>query len=457
MKRAIGITRVSSEGDRETIHSYATQAARIEASCKQDGLELLYVGQERNVSGGTNLANRPELSRAVEAIEAGQADVIVAAYFDRFFRSLETQGEVVRRVEAAGGDVLTLDHGMLTNATPAKRLEAHIVGAMAQFFKEQTSSKVKDAHRAAVAAGKIPYPIIPLGYQKGADGVLQPHSTSAIVVELFERRAAGESLHSLARWMTSIGHPKSTTGIRTILKSRVYLGELHFGELSNPTAHEPIVSHELFDRAQRGTGKPGRPPLGEPRLLARLGLLKCACGASMALGSSVQVLPLAGQRTYYLYKCGRNPRCLTGTKVSIQAHIAETVVLDAVRDALRDAQGHASIAESAQDAASRLASAQVALDAYLDVLRLSGAENEPNAVENVTALKQARDDAQAELDSIPTDRSLTLDAAAILDGDDLDAKRDLIRLAVQQITVAPAVGYGRASNAAGRVTIQLRS
>jgi len=127
---------------------------------------LLYVGRERNVSGGANLANRPELSRAVEAVEAGNADIIVAAYFDRFFRSLEVQGEVIGRIERAGGELLTLDHGRLTNGTPANRLQANIVGAMAQFFREQTAEKSAAGQAAAVARGATPWARIPLGYTR---------------------------------------------------------------------------------------------------------------------------------------------------------------------------------------------------------------------------------------------------------------------------------------------------
>ena len=41
-----------------------------------------------SVSGGKSLDQRPGLSAAVAAIEAGEADVVAAAYFDRLFRSL---------------------------------------------------------------------------------------------------------------------------------------------------------------------------------------------------------------------------------------------------------------------------------------------------------------------------------------------------------------------------------
>ena len=81
-RRAVGITRVSFEGGRQEprLYSYDTQAAAIRASCEQQGMTVEWIGQERAVSGGADLANRPELSRTLAAVEAGEADVIVAAY-----------------------------------------------------------------------------------------------------------------------------------------------------------------------------------------------------------------------------------------------------------------------------------------------------------------------------------------------------------------------------------------
>src|SRR3954447_10074273 len=101
-RRAVGIIRVSRTGGRngERYVSPGKQRERIETACERDGLELVNVHEELDVSGGKPLDQRPGLSAAVAAIEAGTADVVASAYFDRMFRSLTTQGEVVERVEA---------------------------------------------------------------------------------------------------------------------------------------------------------------------------------------------------------------------------------------------------------------------------------------------------------------------------------------------------------------------
>jgi DNA invertase Pin-like site-specific DNA recombinase len=94
-RKAIGLVRVSETKGRDgdSFASPAEQLDRIRAACEHDGLRLVETYDELDVSGGKPLEQRPGLSRAVAAIESGAADVIAAAYFDRLFRSLSTQGK----------------------------------------------------------------------------------------------------------------------------------------------------------------------------------------------------------------------------------------------------------------------------------------------------------------------------------------------------------------------------
>src|SRR5262245_49031896 len=83
-RRAIGIVRVSHVGGREgeRFVSPAEQRDRIGSACARDGLELVDVLDELDVSGGASIDKRPGLGRAVAMVEDGEADIIVVAYFD---------------------------------------------------------------------------------------------------------------------------------------------------------------------------------------------------------------------------------------------------------------------------------------------------------------------------------------------------------------------------------------
>src|SRR4029450_13414645 len=106
-RRAVGVIRISRVGDREgdRFISPITQREAIERLCAQRGWRLVDIFEEPNVSGGRALNRRPGLMNAVKAIEARRADVLVVAFFDRLARSVKVFGEVLERVEAAGGSV----------------------------------------------------------------------------------------------------------------------------------------------------------------------------------------------------------------------------------------------------------------------------------------------------------------------------------------------------------------
>src|SRR5207247_1510642 len=119
----------------------------------------------------------------------------------------------------------------------------------------------------------------------------------------------------------------SYNGTRSLVGSRLLIGEIHFGDLVNLHAHEPIVDREVWMRAQRVRAQRGRRSKSE-RLLARLGVLRCAsCDARMVVGTS-------HNSQYFLYRCPPNGDC--DRRVTISAELVEGIVTDHVRAALAD-------------------------------------------------------------------------------------------------------------------------
>jgi Recombinase zinc beta ribbon domain len=106
-----------------------------------------------------------------------------------------------------------------------------------------------------------------------------------------------------------------------MLRSPMYLGEIHFGELHNTRAHEAIITDRaLFERVQRRTVSRGRQAKSE-RLLARLGVLRCGtCGSRMMINSD------SGS-----YRCGDTSANRCRRRAAVKADRVEAIVLDAVR------------------------------------------------------------------------------------------------------------------------------
>jgi site-specific DNA recombinase len=284
--RDVVVVRVSEKGDREDEHFHSPEV-QVEAAMRwaKDRGERLAGSPipEIDVSGRLPLSRRPGLLAAIEMIEAGRADQLVVAYFDRLVRSLKVQLEVIERVEGAGGEIFALDHGKLTNGTAAQRLSTNMLGSVFQYFAEITGEKVTAAQARAVARGVYPHPRIPVGYVRGEDGVLVVEPAAArVVVRAFKCRDLGASLVEIQAWLAENGIERALSGVAWMLRSRMYLGEIHFGELHNLHAHEAIIRDRgLFERVQRRTISRGRQAKSE-RLLARLGVLRCGtCGSPL--------------------------------------------------------------------------------------------------------------------------------------------------------------------------------
>jgi DNA invertase Pin-like site-specific DNA recombinase len=453
-RRAIGIIRVSQTKGREgeRFVSPEEQRERIEDACARDGLKLLTIYEELDVSGGKSLANRPGLSAAVAAVEAGEADVIAAAYFDRLFRSLSTQAEVLDRIERAGGQVLAVDVGRVTNGSAGQWLSGTMMGAVSEYFRRSAKERSAEGQAKAVARGAMPWSHVPIGYARRDDGTLEPDPQQVpIARKVFEMRAERKPISAIRKMLKAHGIERSFRGVQTMLSNRAYLGEIHFGKLVNLRAHEPIIDHELWQRVQRMRAQRGRLSKSD-RLLARLGVLRCGC-----CGARLTAMKLPRQDDYPIYRCPSTNDC--PRHVTISAEIAEEVVSSAVRKALADAEGRASAAESARKAVADRDAAQANLDAAIRTLTAAGLINEPSAVEQLTELREVRDEKQAKVDQIGPEASRTVNAADDWDSLSLEARRALIRASVKSAIVAPANrgGPSRRERAAERITVHLFS
>ena len=438
-RRAVGVVRVSRVGDRdgERFVSPTEQRERIEKACTQDGLALVDVFEELDVSGGAPLARRPGLGRAVELVERGGADVLVVAYFDRLVRSLIVQREVVERVEVAGGAILAVDVGEVRADTASRWLSSTMLGMVAEYHRRVTAERTADAKQRAIARGVPPFPNVPPGYRRTADGSLKPNPREAkIVARAFDMRAAGSTVAEVREYLRDHGIERSFHGVQALLASRILLGELRFGKIVNPKAHAAIVSRDVFNRVQRMRVARGRRPKSE-RLLARLGVLRCAtCGARLVVGSTDQP---SGR--YWFYRC--NPTSDCPHRVTISADIAEEAVVNEVKRLLRGRRGTASLEKGLAKAEDDLAAREKALDAAVGAF--TGLEDVESARDRLLTLHDECDAARDRVDEL---RAASAPALTITASDDwerlnLAERRALVRAIIERVDVAPGRGADR--------------
>jgi DNA invertase Pin-like site-specific DNA recombinase len=420
------------------------QEQRIATACEHDGLELVDVVQELDVSGGTPLDRRPGLRRAVEMVESGDVSVLVVAYFDRLVRSLTVQREVVERVEKAGGGIIAVDVGEVRADTASRWLSSTMLGMVAEYHRRVTAERTQDAKRRAVARGVPPFPLIPPGYRRTDEGQIEPDPEQApAVTEAFRLRAGGATVMQVREHLRQHGVERSFHGTQALLKSRIPLGEFRFGELVNTDSHLAIVEPAVWQAVQRMRSPRGRRATSE-RLLARLGVLRCAsCGSRMVVGTTTQ-----GGKVYGFYRCRPVGDCTR--RVTISADAAEQAVVAFVRDVLEGMRGTASIDDGIGEAERALDASEKELDAA--VRAFTSLEDVDAARERLSELREKRDRARDRLAEL---QDAAIPAVAITATGDwdrltLDEQRALVRAVVDRADVSPGRGPDR-------ITFKLRS
>ena len=412
--RGIGIVRVSQRDD-DNGHSPEVQARAMLKQAQGGGFTLDPAdiwdenvddnGRVRPASGGALLDDRPKLRAAVEAVERGEAGVIVAERFDRLFRNLDVQREVIRRVEAAGGLLVTAA-GNISHATAEAELHANLNGAIAHYAKRTAMERSWAAVEIAIEEGRVPWKNTTPGYDTDERGRLVPNSQARTVARAFRMRANGATIAEVRTFLRENGIVRSYHGTTTLLTSRVVLGEIHFGSHTpNPSAHKPIVDRDVWQAVQRMKASRGRKAKSE-RLLARLGVLVCeSCKGRMVVGTQTQ-----NGRSYPFYRCG-HVREDCPKRVTIGAEIAENVVVDAVRSAISRDEGRASAEANVRDAEAALEAAEIALKNAIRSLAVVA--DEPETQSRLLELRQDRDRAREHLDQLGGQR-----AAVVINGAD---------------------------------------
>ncbi len=438
-KRAIGIVRVSRVGGREgeRFISPDDQRKRIEDACARDGMRLVAIHEEMDVSGGNALADRIGLNKAVAGNRGRQGGRRCRRLLRSAVPLLSTQREVIERVEAAGGEVLAIDIGRVSNGNASQRLTGTMLGAVAEYHRVKTKETLADVQERCVARGAPPWSRVPLGYRRQEDGTYVPDpQTVPIAQRAFAMRLEGASITDIRAMLIANGDERSSRGVQVMLANRIYLGQLHFGKLVNQRACEPIIDRELFERVQKLRVPRGPKPKSD-FLLARLGVLRCgSCGARMSAGVRQP------HRGVPVYRCGStNIGC--SQHMAISAQVAEDTIVAWVKNALAGLTGKASSASGVGEAKAAFELAQKRYEGVLDAF--ADHIGEPKAVETLDRLRDARDQAKERYDeALQADESLSV-AVTVGDWDELspEGRRDLIKATIARAVVHPGRGAER--------------
>jgi DNA invertase Pin-like site-specific DNA recombinase len=440
--RWVGYCRVSFVGGRsgDSFRSPTDQADAIREWVARRGDTVEILEPELDESGGN--ADRPILTRAIEGIESGRWDGLVVAYLSRASRSTRHLLEMWERIENAGGQVVAVAENIDTS-TPTGRMQRTMLAAIAEHELDQHRERFANLRAHATAAGIWQRRQVPIGYKKDPQTRrLIPSEDAPRVAKAFADRIAGKSLTDIGRDLS-----RTSSGVRAMLRNRVYLGELHVGENVNTEAHPPIIDLPTFEAVQSlRQMRPARSDM-QPSLLA--GIIRCqSCGHVMRRGKSGGSTP--AYTCHGTHSLGRCPR-----PVGIIERKANEYVLSCVRAEMETWKIAASRSRGGTEGLrDKKARAEAELAAYLEATQAAGI-GIADFADGAKLRRKAVDDAAAELESavrvLPIEATFDSGADA-LDVLDVRRKNQLLRGLLDAVVVAP-VGHGANVPAAERVRI----
>ncbi len=361
VRRAFGYVRVSVDEEDGNNASIASQSKAIVGYCQQNGLQLVKIFEEPNVSGTKTI--RKQFDRMIAAAVAPEhpVDVVVVYALSRFARRMVTQLVSEAKLNAVDVELQSLTEAFTNDATG--RMMRGVIGLMNEKYANDASIFTRRDRRHNASNGFFNGGNVPFGYvsrtvqtdgKKERKRLFVEESEAATVRLIYCLAETGDGAgplgtRSIAEWLQARGYSLRGRSffhgsIDRILTQPHYLGSYvdrtkdESGRLPPagqqivvpcPCIIEPEQARRVAAlRAQRAPRVTAPRIVNGPTLLtglARCGMPGCDFGLTIATGK--------GGR-YRYYKCagrvsGGSSRCSCPT---IREETLNKLVIDAVAE-----------------------------------------------------------------------------------------------------------------------------
>lgn len=261
---------------------------------EQRGWAVIDVAVDNDVSAAGK-KTRPGFEAVLRAIESGAATVVVAWALDRLTRNRRDTVRLIEVCQQAGATIALVRGSDLDLSTPAGRLTADLLAAVARSEIETKSDRQTRAALQAAEQGRWTGGRRPFGYE--ADGVTVRQLEAQAVRDAYQAVLNGKSLRQIARAWNDAGlrPPQGSrdgtesawTGavVSRCLRKPRYAGLSSLkGEPLGTGQWPALVDSDTWHAAQALMRNPARTPTrGDQRLLT--GIALCGvCGATVHAG-----------------------------------------------------------------------------------------------------------------------------------------------------------------------------
>lgn len=306
-KRVAAYCRVSTDHE-DQANSFESQQRYFRQYIERNpDWELYEIFADEGISG-TNTKKRSEFKRMIACAKEGDFDLIITKEISRFARNTLDSIYYTRDLKKHGVGVIFMNDNINTLDGDAE-LRLAIMSSIAQEESRKTSERVKWGQKRRMEQGVV-FGRSMLGYDV-KDGKMTINEEGAKVVRLIFHKFANENkgTHVIARELREAGITPmrvkewSNTVILRVIRNEKYCGDLVQKKTFTPDFlshekkynrgeeefviikdhHEPIVSRELFEKANRILDEKSLTQEGKAKHSNRYpfsGKIKCGCCGS---------------------------------------------------------------------------------------------------------------------------------------------------------------------------------
>lgn len=306
-KRVAAYCRVSTDHE-DQANSFESQQRYFRQYIERNpDWELYEVFADEGISG-TNTKKRSEFKRMIACAKEGDFDLIITKEISRFARNTLDSIYYTRDLKKHGVGVIFMNDNINTLDGDAE-LRLAIMSSIAQEESRKTSERVKWGQKRQMEQGVV-FGRSMLGYDV-KDGKMTVNEDGAKIVRLIFHKFANENkgTHVIARELREAGITPmrvkewSNTVILRVIRNEKYCGDLVQKKTFTPDFlshekkynrgeeefviikdhHEPIVSRELFEKANRVLDEKSLTQEGKAKHSNRYpfsGKIKCGCCGS---------------------------------------------------------------------------------------------------------------------------------------------------------------------------------
>jgi DNA invertase Pin-like site-specific DNA recombinase len=297
------------------------QRADCQRIADQRGWRVIGEFVDNSISASDKRKVRPGYDQLVAAYEVGEFDALVCWDLDRLTRQPRQLEDWIDAAQERGLLLVTAN-GEADLSTDGGRMFARIKASVARSEVERKAERQRAAALQRAQRGKPPLGVRLTGYSPSGEVI---EDEAAVVRQLFDRFAAGDSLRALAAWLTAIevstrhGRPWNPSSVRGILINPRYAGHAVYQGKTNGKqgTWEALVEDDVFRLVEAKLADPRRKTQqGTDRKHLGAGLFECAkCHAKVRSWS------------------GNRYRCPNGCLTRSQQHIDE-LAIKAIRERL---------------------------------------------------------------------------------------------------------------------------